>query len=177
MTIKLLGISGSLRKASTNTALVRAAAKAAGDVEFTMADIDLPLFNEDVEAEGYPAKVEAFVAAIRNADAIVISGPEYNKNISGVLKNALDWQSRFTPGPLAGKPVAILSATAGRSGGELTQFSLRHCLTPFGANVMQQPQLHVGSNFQETVFKDGVLTDEKAEEKLVEIMAALVAMA
>lgn len=176
MTIKLLGISGSLRKASTNTALVRAAAEAAGDVEFTLADIDLPLFNEDVEAAGYPAKVEALVAAIRDADAIVMSGPEYNKNISGVLKNALDWQSRFSPAPLAGKPVAIISATAGRSGGELTQFSLRHCLTPFGANVLQQPQLHVGSNYVETVFKDGALVDEKAKEKLGELMDALKAM-
>lgn len=176
MTIKLLGISGSLRKASTNTALVRAAGEVAGDVDFTMADIDLPLFNEDVEAAGYPTEVEAFVEAIRAADAIVISGPEYNKNISGVLKNALDWQSRFAPGPLVGKPVAIISATAGRSGGELTQFSLRHCLTPFGANVMQQPQLHIGSNFNETVFKDGVLTDEKAKQKLGELMTALTAM-
>lgn len=176
MTMKLLGISGSLRKASTNTALVRAAAEAAGDVDFTLADIDLPLFNEDVEAVGYPAKVEAFANAIREADAIVMSGPEYNKNISGVLKNALDWQSRFKPGPLAGKPVAIISATAGRSGGELTQFSLRHCLTPFGANVMQQPQLHIGSNYVETVFKDGALVDEKAMEKLVEMMTALKAM-
>jgi chromate reductase len=176
MNIKLLGISGSLRKASTNTALVRAAAEVAGDVDFTMADIDLPLFNEDVEAAGYPAKVEAFVAAIRATDAIVISGPEYNKNISGVLKNALDWQSRFSPGPLTGKPVAIISATAGRAGGELTQFSLRHCLTPFGANVMQQPQLHIGGNFDEAVFKDGALTDEKAKQKLGELMAALTAM-
>lgn len=176
MTINLLGISGSLRKASTNTALVRAAADAAGDVDFTIADIDLPLFNEDVEAAGYPEKVETFVAAIRAADAIVISGPEYNKNISGVLKNALDWQSRFSPGPLAGKPVAIISATAGRAGGELTQFSLRHCLTPFGANVMQQPQLHIGSNFVDTVFKDGELVDEKAKEKLGELMSALKAM-
>ena len=176
MSIKLLGVSGSLRTASTNTALVRAAAEAAGDVDFRLADIDLPLFNEDVEAVGYPEKVEAFVADIRAADAIVISGPEYNKNISGVLKNALDWQSRFSPGPLAGKPVAIISSTAGRAGGELTQFSLRHCLTPFGAKVMQQPQLHVGSNFEESVFKDGVLSDEKAKQKLGELMAALKAM-
>ena len=126
MAFKLLGISGSLRKAATNTALVRAAAELAGDdVDFTLADIDLPLFNEDVEAEGYPESVTNFVEQIRAADAIVISTPEYNKNLSGVLKNALDWQSRFDPLPLKDKPVAIMSATAGRAGGERTQFALR----------------------------------------------------
>ena len=145
-------------------------------MEFSLANIDLPLFNADVEAEGYPPVVEAFVEAIRQADAVVISSPEYNRNLSGVLKNALDWQSRFSPAPFAGKPVAILSATAGRSGGELAQFSLRHCLTPFGPRVIQQPQLHVGSNFQPDVFADGVLTDEKAREKLAELMKALLAM-
>lgn len=176
MSVKLLGISGSLRKASTNTALVRAAAEVAGDVDFKMADIDLPLFNEDVEAVGYPAKVEAFVADLRAADAVVISGPEYNKNISGVLKNALDWQSRYSPSPMTGKPVAIMSATAGLAGGQLTQFSLRHCLTPFGVNIIQQPQLHIGANYKETVFRDGVLADVKAKEKLAELMAALMAM-
>ncbi|MGB0506623.1 MAG: NADPH-dependent FMN reductase [Pikeienuella sp.] len=174
MTVNLLGMSGSLRKASTNSALVRAAAEAMGeDVDFAFADLDLPLYNGDVEDAGYPESVETFVAQIRAADAIVISTPEYNKNISGVLKNALDWQSRFSPGPMAGKPVAILSATAGRSGGELTQFSLRHCLTPFGPRILQQPQLHVGSNFKDTVFANGELADEKAREKLGEIMGAL----
>ncbi|MEL6794194.1 MAG: NAD(P)H-dependent oxidoreductase, partial [Pseudomonadota bacterium] len=70
MAFKLLGISGSLRKAATNTALVRAAADLAGDdVEFTLADIDLPLYDEDVEAEGYPESVTRFVDQIRAADA------------------------------------------------------------------------------------------------------------
>lgn len=174
MSIKLLGVSGSLRKASTNSALVRAAADVMGQgVAFTFADLDLPLYNGDVEDAGYPDSVEVFVDQIRTADAIVISTPEYNKNISGVLKNALDWQSRFSPAPMKNKPVAILSATAGRSGGELTQFSLRHCLTPFGPRILQQPQLHVGSNFKDTVFADGELVDEKAREKLAEIMEAL----
>ena len=178
MAFKLLGMSGALRAASTNTALVRSAADLAGDdVAFTLADLDLPLYNGDVEDEGYPEKVETLVAQIRDADAIVMSTPEYNKNLSGVMKNALDWQSRFKPVPLSGKAVAILSATAGRSGGELTQFSLRHCLTPFGANVLQQPQLHIGSNYEDGVFADGRLADPKGREKLAEIMEALRAAA
>ena len=69
-----------------------------------------------------------------------------------------------------------MSAIAGRSGGELTQFSLRHCLTPFGANVLQQPQ-HIGSNFSDGVFVDGRLADEKDREKLAELMQALRAAA
>ena len=178
MAFKLLGISGSLRKAATNTALVRAAAELAGDdVEFTLADIDLPLFNEDVEAEGYPESVTRFVEQIRAADAIVISTPEYNKNLSGVLKNALDWQSRFKPGPLTDKPVAIMSATAGAAGGQLAQFSLRHCLTPFGCNVLAQPQVHVGDNFNEDVFKDGALVRERTREHVKGLMEALRAIA
>lgn len=174
MAFRLLGISGALRKASTNTMMVRAAGELAGDdVDFTFADIDLPLYNGDVEDAGYPEKVTAFVEAIRAADAIVISTPEYNKNLSGVLKNALDWQSRFSPGPLKGKPVAIMSATGGYAGGQLTQFSLRHCLVPFGCRVLPQPQVHVGSNSREGLFVDGRLADEKAREQVAGLMAAL----
>lgn len=174
MAFKLLGISGSLRAASTNTALVRAAGALAGDdVDFTIADIDLPLFNEDVEAKGYPDSVTAFVEAIRAADAIVMSTPEYNKNLSGVMKNALDWQSRFSPGPLAGKPVAIMSATAGAAGGQLSQFSLRHCLTPFGCRVLPQPQVHVGGNTADGLFEGGELVHEKTRGYVAELMKTL----
>lgn len=174
MAFRLLGISGSLRRASTNTALVRAAGELAGDdVEFSIADIDLPLYNGDVEAAGYPENVAAFVEAIRAADAVVISTPEYNKSLSGVLKNALDWQSRFRPVPLAGKPVAILSGTGGYAGGQLSQFTLRHCLTPFDAKVLNAPQVHVGSNTREGLFVDGELADAHVRESIAKLMAAL----
>lgn len=74
MSFKLLGISGSLRRASTNTAAIRAAGQLAGnDVEFSIADIDLPLYNGDIEDQGFPEKVLAFVEAVRAADAVVIS--------------------------------------------------------------------------------------------------------
>lgn len=169
----LLGISGALRAASTNSALVRAAAEAFAPDRFTFADIDLPLYNGDVEAEGYPEKVEAFVEAIRAADAIVISGPEYNKNISGVLKNALDWQSRFSPAPLKDKPVAIMSATAGQAGGELTQMSLRKCLMPFNARVIWGPFVFVGSNGRDGLFEKGELVDEGVKDRVAKLMDAL----
>ncbi|MEM8753127.1 MAG: NAD(P)H-dependent oxidoreductase [Pseudomonadota bacterium] len=178
MAFALLGISGALRAASTNTALVRTAGDLAGDdVDFTLADVDLPLYDGDVEDQGYPPKVTAFVEAIRAADAIVISTPEYNKNLSGVLKNALDWQSRFSPGPLKDKPVAIMSATAGAAGGQLAQFSLRHCLTPFGCRVLPQPQVHVGGNDADGLFADGRLVCEKTRGYVAGLMQALRAIA
>ena len=114
-----------------------------------------------------------FVDQLRAADGVVISTPEYNKNLSGVLKNALDWQSRFKPGPLAKKPVAILSATAGASGGLLSQFSLRHCLTPFGCNVLSQPQVHVGGVFGDGMFENGRLRHEKTRGYVADLMREL----
>ena len=80
---------------------------------------------------------------MRAADAVIISTPEYNSNLSGVLKNALDWVSREPPMALEGKAVAIMSAAAGRTGGARSQFSLRHCLTPFNPRIMQKPEIMV----------------------------------
>ncbi|HGG65855.1 MAG TPA: NAD(P)H-dependent oxidoreductase, partial [Rhodobacteraceae bacterium] len=88
----LLGISGSLRQGSFNRQLIREAGRLMEDAAFTEADIDLPLYNGDVEeAEGIPAKVQVLADQIGAADAVVISTPEYNQSFSGVLKNALDW--------------------------------------------------------------------------------------
>lgn len=174
MAFRLLGVSGALRRASTNSALIRAASALAGDdVEFRTADIDLPLYDGDVEDRGHPDKVVAFVEALRSADAVLISTPEYNKGVSGVLKNALDWQSRFAPVPLAGKPVAIMSATGGYAGGQVSQFMLRQCLTPFAAKVVSQPQVHVGANASAGLFVDGELADERARAAIAKLLKAL----
>ena len=89
---------------------------------FTEANLNIPLYNGDVEtATGLPGAVALLVDQISSADAVVISTPEYNKGISGVLKNALDWVSRAYGNPWLDKPVAIISATAGRGGGERAQ--------------------------------------------------------
>ena len=103
----LVGISGSLRSGSSNTLLVDEAARLFAPDLYTRADLQLPLLNTDLET---PAEVERLVALIGQADAIVISTPEYNRMIPGLLKNALDWVSLASDGnPLAGKPVAIIS--------------------------------------------------------------------
>ncbi|NOX72612.1 MAG: NAD(P)H-dependent oxidoreductase, partial [Alphaproteobacteria bacterium] len=135
--MKLLAISGSLRKASWNTALLHEAIRLAGDIDARFADLHLPLYDGDLEdAHGLPPEVKTLCAQILAADAIVISTPEYNRMIPGVLKNALDWISRDKPQPLTGKPVALIS-TGGRTGGEVAQFTLRQALTTFNANLLQ----------------------------------------
>lgn len=170
---RLLGISGSLRAASRNTALVHEAARAFGPCQFEMGNLRLPLYDGDLEdAEGIPASVATLADQMRAADAVVISTPEYNKNLPGVLKNALDWVSWTKPAPLAGKPVAIISAAAGRAGGERAQFSLRHCLTPFGPRVLQGPEIMI-AGAANAFDEDGQLVDPKSFEFLTTLMAAL----
>ncbi|MFT6168994.1 MAG: chromate reductase [Celeribacter sp.] len=176
MTLKLLGISGSLRATSTNTQLVNAAVKSFGDSDFTLADLNLPLYDGDVEAEGIPASVMTLAEHIRDADAVIISTPEYNKMISGVLKNALDWVSRSGLSPWTDKPVAIMSAAAGRSGGERTQYSLRWAMAPFNAHLLQAPEVLIASSG--TAFDaDGALIDERSQAGLDKLMATLRAAA
>ncbi|MBL3594848.1 NAD(P)H-dependent oxidoreductase [Rhodovulum sulfidophilum] len=142
---KLLGIAGSLRKGSYNRMLLREAARIFDPAEFVEADLRLPLFDQDLEdAAGIPPAVQRLADQIAAADAVVIAGPEYNKSITGVLKNTLDWVSRTGGAPWADKPVAIVSATGGRAGGERTQFALRLCLVPFRPRVLAGPEVLVG---------------------------------
>lgn len=170
---KLLGISGSLRKESRNTALIHEAARLFAPDEFTLGDIRFPLYDGDLEeSEGMPEAVQILVDQIIAADAVIISTPEYNSNISGVLKNALDWVSRSYPFPWVGKPVAIMSAAARRAGGARAQFSLRNCMTPFNPRILQGPEVMVaaaGKAFDD----DGRLVGEYNINSLTELMEAL----
>ena len=168
--MKLLAISGALRKASLNTLLVHHAAKEICP-DFQFADLNLPLYSGDVEDVGIPASVRALADQITTSDAVIISTPEYNKNISGVLKNALDWVSRTQGNPWSKKPVAIMSATAGRSGGERAQNSLRLCLQPFAPRLLSGPEVLVGSAHE--AFTSGSLTSERYQKAVAVLMAAL----
>lgn len=143
--MRILGISGSLRKGSRNSALLHEAIRLFGPCDADFADLRLPLYDGDLEDSiGLPAEVQTLTRQIRAADGVVIATPEYNKMIPGVLKNALDWISRDNPQPLIGKPIAIIS-TAGRSGGEVAQFTLRHALASFNTNLLQGPAFVVPS--------------------------------
>lgn len=131
-TPNLLLISGSLRTGSYNRMLLRRAAEAFGPADVTEADIDLPLYNGDVEtAHGVPDKVKTLGAQVEAADALIVSSPEYNKGISGALKNALDWLSREHMGTFKGKPTVVMAAAAGRGGGETALFQTIACLAQF----------------------------------------------
>lgn len=168
---KLLGLCGALRKASTNRLLLAEAVRAFGDCSYTEGNLHLPLFDADLEARGMPEAVSLLSQAVAAADAVVIACPEYNKAPPGVLKNALDWISR-TGRPLRDKPVAIVSATGGRAGGERTQYALRLMLMPFRAVVLPGPDVLVPDSG--TAFgPDGRLVAEAHRAALAELMGDL----
>ena len=174
--MKLLGISGSLRKESFNTALLHNAAEAFGEAEFTLADLRMPLYDGDLEkADGIPAEVQRLADQIWAADAIVISSPEYNQSFSGVLKNALDWVSRVEGNPWLDKPVALVHAAAGRTGGARASFALRLAMVQFNSRLIQGPEVLVAGAMRE--FEDGKLTNERYAEGLSKLMQKLRAMA
>ena len=166
----ILGISGSLRRASFNTALLHAAQELLpAGTTLTLHDLHgLPLFDQDVEEQGDPAAVAALKDAAGRADALLLACPEYNGGITGVLKNAIDWISR--PGiarqaaPLAGKRVCIVGASPGITGTVRAQDQLRLVLRRAGALVEPQGEVLV---FQaHTKIADGRLTDERTRESL-----------
>lgn len=174
--VKVLAISGSLRKASFNTAALRAAAELAPEgVAVTICEglRDIPPYDDDLRTgSGYPPPVAAFRAAIRAADALLIASPEYNFSISGVLKNAIDWASRAPDQPFDGKPVAILGAATGLYGTARSQYELRKILAGLNAHLLNKPEVLIAqaaSKFDAS----GTLTDETVRGLIGQQMAAL----
>lgn len=169
----LLGIAGALRAGSTNRMLLAEAIRAFGPARAVTGDIRMPLYDGDLEAaSGLPPEARLLVAQIREADAVVIATPEYNKSIPGVLKNALDWVSRARPGPLTGKPLAIVSAADGRAGGERSQFALRLALVPFRPELVAGPEVLIAASA--TAFDEGGrLIDPRSRAGLAKVMANL----
>ena len=169
----LLMISGSLRTESFNRKLLQEAVRCTS-CEATVADIDLPLYNGDVEnAQGVPEKAVTLHQQIESADAVVISTPEYNQAMSGVLKNALDWVSRVEGNPWMDKPVAIMSAAAGRTGGARAQYSLRLAMNSFQPCLLTGPELMVSSAHGE-FDEAGKLTNERYLMTLQKLMDKLI---
>jgi len=174
--MKLLGISGSLRHASFNRKLIREAARLMPVSVFTEADLNMPLYDGDLEkASGLPDTVTVLVEQILASDAVIISTPEYNKGISGVLKNALDWISRADGNPWLDKPVAIISATAGRGGGERAQTMVQNCMAPFSPRLLLGREVLVGQ-VSAQFGDDDRLSNARYETSLTALMARLVAL-
>jgi len=169
--MKILGISGSLRKASWNTALLHAAVSLLPAHELEIAEIgDLPLINQDLEQDGkFPAQVERLRGQILAADAILFATPEYNASIPAPLKNAIDWASG--PGNvLAGKPAAICGASPGALGTSRGQYPLRHTLGVLSVQMLGQPEVFIGGAGAK--FTDGKLTDAGTLEFLGKMLTA-----
>lgn len=168
---QLIGLSGSLRKASFNSALLRAAAALTPTgVELTIGTIaGIPLYNGDVEAnEGIPQPVAALKDAIAKADGLLLVTPEYNNSIPGVFKNAIDWLTRPAsdiPRVFGGKPVALIGASPGGFGTILSQEAWLSVLRTLGTKPWFGGRLMVsraGSVFDPA----GNMTDEAVKERL-----------
>jgi chromate reductase len=158
---RLLGISGSLRKGSFNTAIL--ASLGAAVEELASLQIlplnDLPPYDQDADTATPPEAVARLRAAIEAADGLVIASPEYNHSISGVLKNALDWASRpFGQSTLSGKPVLTLTSSTAFTGGVRAQAQLNEVLSAIAARLVHRPQTVIGAAHQKIV--DGRLVDE-----------------
>ena len=159
---RILGISGSLRRDSHNTSLLRAAAEAAGpDIEFVLYDglKQIPPYDEDDDVDPRPESVARLNEAIAAADAVFFSTPEYNSSIPGQLKNAIDWVSRpVATNALRNKPVAVVGASTGGFGAVWAQAELRKVLAAVGARVLD---LELPVPHAHTRFEDGGLTDDE----------------
>jgi chromate reductase, NAD(P)H dehydrogenase (quinone) len=171
--VHVLGISGSLRKGSYNTALLRAAAgmllEHMSMEIFNLAAI--PLYNEDVRAQGYPLPVQQFRDHILAADCLLIATPEYNYSIPGVLKNAIDWASR-PPNPLNDKPVAIMGATTGMYGTARAQLALRQILVFSNMHPINKPEVLV-MQAQNKLDTEGNIIDPVTSDFVRQLLQAL----
>src|SRR5512139_2343554 len=170
--IKLIAFCGSLRKASFNRMALNAFIERvpAGTTVQTI-EIDWPLYDADIQAKGFPDKVQAAQKAMLEADGIVLVSPEYNYGISGVLKNAIDWLSRMTPQPFAAKPIALLGASGGVLGTARAQYQLRQTLIFLDGRPVNKPEVMIGG--AQTRFADGKLNDEPTGKLLADLGAAL----
>jgi chromate reductase, NAD(P)H dehydrogenase (quinone) len=175
MSLRVLGVAGSLRRGSFNRALLRAATELAPDgMAITIFDglAAIPPYNADVEAEGDPPPVAAWKSAIAAADALLIATPEYNYSVPGVLKNAIDWASR-PPGKsvLNGKPAGLMGATPGATGTTRAQLALRQSFVFTNTCALLQPEVLI-ARVHEKIDAAGRVTDAATRELVAQLLAA-----
>ncbi len=179
--IVICGIAGSLRSASFNKALLRAAQELAPpgmEIRPFERLAEIPFFDADRETKGDPEPVTALKRAIDEAGALLVATPEYNYSIPGVLKNAVDWASRPGGGKrvLAGKPVAIMGASPGMFGTVRAQLALRQALHGTGSYVLPRPEVMV-TRCEEKFDTAGRLADEATRKAVRQLLEALVGWA
>jgi chromate reductase len=175
--VRILAVSGSLRRGSHNTSLLRAAGELLPPTdELVLWDElrDVPPYDQDADAEPAPPAVASLREAVAGADAVLFATPEYNASIPGTLKNALDWASRpHATNPFRNKPVAVIGSSAGMFGAVWAQAELRKVLATMGARVVEAEVAvgHAADKFDE----DGVLVDREIRAQLAETLATLLA--
>ncbi len=173
---RILGLAGSLRRASLHRGLIRAARELAPEgvaVEPYERLGETPFFNQDVEDEGDPEPVRNLKEKIREADAVLIATPEYDYAIPGALTTALDWALR-SPSPLRHKPVGIVGASPGGAGTARGQMVLRQILLHAPAYVVPEPQMLIPYSREKFDVETGNLTDEQTRERIRRFLDALV---
>lgn len=174
-TVSILAFGGSLRKASCNKALLRAAKELVPEgATLEIFEIaGMPAFNEDHEKDP-PAILKDFKASIRAADAVLIATPEYNYSVPGFLKNAIDCATRpYGDNPFDGKPVAVMGGSAGTLGTARAQYHLRQTCVFLNMHVLNRPEVMV-PKIQEKVDAEGRLTDKDTRDRIRQLLEALI---
>ncbi|HEY6578476.1 MAG TPA: NADPH-dependent FMN reductase [Rhizomicrobium sp.] len=172
--IGVLAFCGSLRKGSFNRMALRAAQELAPEgMAIESFDIGaIPLYNEDVRAQGFPPPVEELRTRIGAADAILFVTPEYNYSIPGVLKTAIDWASRPPAQPFDGKPVAIMGASPSMLGSARAQYHLRQSCVYLNMFPVNRPEVLI-AGADKKFDADGKLTDEPTRKFIAQLLQAL----
>jgi chromate reductase, NAD(P)H dehydrogenase (quinone) len=173
-TIKLLGISGSLRVYSYNSGALSVIASVLPDgMEFDAASLaDLPFYNADVEQRGFPAAVESFRSKVAGADALIFAVPEYNFSVPGVLKNALEWLSRPPNSPTNGKPCAVFGASVSPLGTARGQFHFRHICVSLNMIPVNAPHVDI-TNAKTKFDEQGRLIDQASVDLIRQLVGEL----
>lgn len=171
--MRIVAFCGSLRRASFNRALLRTCIELAPQgMDFDAAEIgDVPLFNEDVEVNGFPEPAQRLRAQVAAADGLLFVTPEYNTGVPGVLKNAIDWVSRPPDQPFRGKPAAVLGASRSILGSVRGQMALRQSAIWLDLHFMNRPEVFVG-RAHEMFDADLRLTDERTRLAVGKFMEA-----
>lgn len=171
---------GSLRAGSLNRVVANTLSQIAPP-GITISELgsiaDFPHYNQDLQEKAIPEAVSTMADQIREADGLIIVTPEYNYSIPGVLKNAVDWISRLTPQPLAGKPVAIQTVSPGAIGGARAQYHLRQSLVFLDAFVLNKPEVMIGQAAEKFDMEQLELTDQNTKNFLVKQVNALADLA
>ena len=172
--IKLLGISGSLRAQSYNSAALSVVGSVLPEgMEFEVASLDeLPFYNADVEERGFPAAVESFRKKVAAADALIFAVPEYNFSVPGVLKNALEWLSRPPDPPTNGKPCAVFGASVSPLGTVRGQFHFRHICVSLNMIPVNVPHVDI-TNAKTKFDAEGLLIDQASVDLIRQLVDEL----